>query len=284
MIFDDIAAAKDEEKRTQRNHPTSRVDQSEIVSMDHDYTVDLDDSNNERLASSYRCDDHGRHGSRIRLLVCCLAVVSSAALGTWIAIIFRMADVWSFRRSCVCDHEKTHWDRFSAASESTPTAGEGDLQVPGYKLAYNTSYCRGVEDPDGAHARGCRLDPVHGGWIPILCSDEELYRDFTSKFDWKWYSDENRTTSISQAAVWQGQAGRRTYTVDDYHYRHCEYILKTLIRSHVSQTTADGYKVLDFPHLEHCLDRLINYNTPEIRKSFTEAVEWTSSAKCYVKI
>ncbi|WQF84148.1 hypothetical protein CDEST_09162 [Colletotrichum destructivum] len=158
------------------------------------------------------------------------------------------------------------------------------LHVPGYRLAYNSSYCNGVNDPEGARSRGCVFDPVHGGWVHRLCHDEELYNQFTTKNNWDWYLDENRTQPIAQEAVWRGEGGGRTYTRDDFHFRHCEFIIKSLFKNGVGKAKPLGFKVLDVGHLDHCLDRLINSNTFEIRNAYTEEVVWTKSAECYERV
>lgn len=158
------------------------------------------------------------------------------------------------------------------------------LHVPGYRLAYNSSYCNGVKDPEGARSRGCVFDPVHGGWVHRLCHDEELYHAFTTENEWDWYLDENRTQPIAQEAVWRGEGGGRTWTRDDFHFRHCEYIIKSLFKNGVGKAKPLGFKVLDVEHLEHCLDRLINFNSFEIRNAYTEEVVWTRSAECYERV
>ncbi|GJC81033.1 hypothetical protein ColLi_03871 [Colletotrichum liriopes] len=158
------------------------------------------------------------------------------------------------------------------------------LHVPGYRLAYNSTYCNGVKDPEGARRRDCVFDPVHGGWVPRLCHDEDLYKQFTTQNDWDWYLDENRTIPITQDAVWRGEGGGRTWTKDDFHFRHCEFIIKTLFKNGIGKAKPLGFKVLDVGHLEHCLDRLINSNTPEIRNAYTEEVVWTKSAECYERV
>lgn len=158
------------------------------------------------------------------------------------------------------------------------------LNVPGFELTYNRTFCDGVADIDGAVSRGCVFDPIHGGWVPQLCHDKELWEDFTTSYNWDWFLDEELTQPIEQTAVWRGEGRERTYTTDDFHFRHCEFILKTLIKSHTTNGPALGFKVMDRDHLEHCLDRLINSNTPEIRNAFTETVVWTKSAECYSRI
>lgn len=158
------------------------------------------------------------------------------------------------------------------------------LSIPGFALAYNTTYCNGVKDPKGARERDCVFDPVHGGWIPRLCHDPELTQELFDIRDYQWFEDEARTKPVSQEKVWTGEMGAVTYTSDDYHYRHCEYILKTLIKHGQSKRRGLGFKVLDEEHLLHCLDRLINYNKPEIREAQSETVMWTGSAECYVNM
>lgn len=163
-------------------------------------------------------------------------------------------------------------------------AGTGHLHIPGFRLAYNASYCNGVRDPTGARARGCIFDPVQTGWMPGLCVDTELTDAFIASHEWQWFEDEALTRPTTQETVLRGFGGRDAFTIDDYHYRHCEYIMKQLIRNVIRQPNAIGFKGLDEEHLEHCLDRLINYNTPELREAWTEHLIWTGSGECYERI
>lgn len=182
------------------------------------------------------------------------------------------------------DHDHAAQEHEHDHEHANTGDGRQLLHVPGYRLAYNSSYCNGVNDPDGARNRGCVFDPVHGGWVHRLCHDEELYNEFTTMNHWDWYLDENRTQPIAQEAVWRGEGGGRTWTRDDFHFRHCEFIVKTLFKNGVGKAKPLGFKVLDVDHLSHCLDRLINSNTFEIRNAYTEEVVWTKSAECYERV
>lgn len=180
-----------------------------------------------------------------------------------------------------------HYSFSSASSshaDSEKNVGSGSLHIPGFRLAYNASYCDGNRDPDGARARGCIFDPLQTGWIPALCVNMNLTNEFTASQKWEWFHDEARTKPISNEIVLQGLGGKYAFTSDDFHFRHCEYVMKQLIKDHLTQASAVGFKGLDKGHFEHCLDRLINYNTPEIRNGDYERVEWISSAECYERI
>ncbi|KAG8169317.1 hypothetical protein KVR01_000062 [Diaporthe batatas] len=162
--------------------------------------------------------------------------------------------------------------------------GAGSLHVPGYRLAYNSSYCNGVRDPEGARARGCIFDPIQTGWMPGACVDTELTEEFITSEQWQWFEDEERTKPTTQEVVLRGYGLRDSYTIDDYHFRHCQFVMKQLIRNFLTSRAVIGFKGLHEEHLEHCLDRLINWNTPEIRNAWTEHVRWTGSGECYEKI
>ncbi|KAK2052709.1 concanavalin A-like lectin/glucanase [Colletotrichum caudatum] len=163
-------------------------------------------------------------------------------------------------------------------------AGEGRLHLPGWRLIYNSSYCNGIKDPEGARARGCIFDPVQTGWMHGRCVDKELTEEFINSHQWEWYDDEPLTKPTTQNTVLRGFGNRDAFTIDDYHYHHCEYIMKALIRNVIRQPSAIGFKALDEEHLEHCLDRLINYNTPELRNAWTEHLMWTGSGECYERV
>lgn len=157
------------------------------------------------------------------------------------------------------------------------------IEASGFGLVYNRSYCDGIRDPAGARARGCVLDPIAGGWIHHLCSDTDLLMEFTALPDFGWFLDENRTRRVPQAQVWAGNLGGRKvlYTVDDYHFRHCEYSVRSLIKNYGRRDVGLGQLLLDHDHMNHCLGRLVDFNTPEIRGEPSETVVLTASAECY---
>lgn len=157
------------------------------------------------------------------------------------------------------------------------------LDAPHFGLLYNSSYCNGLKDPSGARERGCVLDPVAGGWIHKECSDPDLLTEFLKLPDFGWYLDENRTQPISQADVFAGRTGGRKilYTVDDYHFRHCEFSLRSLIRNSVRRDVGLGFLLLDHEHMNHCMERVTYFNSPEIRQHPDETVVLTGSAECY---
>ncbi|KAK2049012.1 hypothetical protein LZ31DRAFT_572851 [Colletotrichum somersetense] len=164
------------------------------------------------------------------------------------------------------------------------SAGEGILHLPGWRLAYNSSYCNGFHDPDGARARGCVFDPVQAGWVHGLCVDKELVENFINSHQWEWYDDELLTQRAIHDMVLRGFGNKDAFTIDDFHFRHCEYIMKLLFRSVIRQSRGIGLLALQEEHLEHCLDILINKNTPELRNAWNEHVVFTSSAECYERV
>jgi hypothetical protein len=61
----------------------------------------------------------------------------------------------------------------------------GYVNVPGYALVYNHTYCDGIRDPEGAKKRGCVFDPGQGGWIHRLCQDPEVLEWWMSLPEWE---------------------------------------------------------------------------------------------------
>ena len=111
----------------------------------------------------------------------------------------------------------------------------GTLPVPGYGLAYNTSYCNGWADPEGAKARDCVLDPSQGGWVHQLCHDPALRAEWVNLPDFGWYLDSKRKQQIPQAKVWAadipGGVLTPLYTAMDFHVQHCNFVMSIGIQS-----------------------------------------------------
>jgi hypothetical protein len=54
-----------------------------------------------------------------------------------------------------------------------------------------------------------------------------------------------------------------------------------------ARTVGLGLLALDQDHVEHCLDRLVNWNTPEIRGEQSETVYMTGfglAGECYMPV
>ncbi|KAJ4394907.1 hypothetical protein N0V93_004127 [Gnomoniopsis smithogilvyi] len=78
------------------------------------------------------------------------------------------------------------------------------VEIQGYRLGYNASYCGEMTNPAGASALGCVLDRVQGGWIPEICSDSELREVWDAMPEFRWYLDEARTQEVPQERVYRG--------------------------------------------------------------------------------
>ena len=147
----------------------------------------------------------------------------------------------------------------------------GTLPVPGYGLAYNTSYCNGWADPEGAKARGCVLDSSQGGWIHQLCHDPALLAEWMSLPDFGWHLDPKRTQRIPQEKVWAADipGGVRTtlYTAQDFHVQHCKFVMRLRIKNGMRRNRGLGYLPLDPGHMNHCVHLMTEMNTPESRAS-----------------
>lgn len=161
----------------------------------------------------------------------------------------------------------------------------GHLTIPGWGMIYNQSYCNGLADPRGAIERGCVLDPMQGGWIHKSCHDPELTEEFINLPDFGWYLDVNLTQPIPQEKVWAADIGdnKYLYTRDNFHWRHCEFVMMSTLKNGLSRARNLGFLALDPSHTLHCYDRIVNYNTPELRNE-TEIVYlggFTLGGECY---
>lgn len=140
------------------------------------------------------------------------------------------------------------------------------VDIPGYRLKYNASYCNEMEDPAGAPARGCVLDRVQGSWVPEICSDQELREEWDAMPDFGWYLDPERTQKISQERVYRGDpdvVGRSVYTSVNYHLNHCIAVLRLRNKNSLRRDRGLTFHMLSHHHIEHCYDRFLDWLTPE---------------------
>ncbi|RFU72110.1 hypothetical protein TARUN_10153 [Trichoderma arundinaceum] len=153
----------------------------------------------------------------------------------------------------------------------------GTLPVAGYGFVYNTSYCNGWEDPQGAKARGCVLDPTQGGWVHELCHDPGLLREWMKLPDFGWYLDPKRKHRIPQEKVWAadipGGVMTPLYTVMDFHVQHCKFVMRLRIKHAMRKNRGLGYIPLDPSHTLHCLNLITEEATPETKaKELTKVI------------
>lgn len=173
------------------------------------------------------------------------------------------------------------------------------VEISGYRLKYNASYCDEFNDPAGAAARGCVLDRVQGSWVPEVCSDWELREAWEQMPEFNWYLDEARTIKVPQERVYRGDAdlmGRSLYTDVNYHINHCIAVMRLRNKNSLRRNRGLTYHMLSDMHIEHCYDRFLDWLTPEgikVTKKPTEirfssaGVVWNKDEKtseCYVPI
>ncbi|KAK5996705.1 hypothetical protein PT974_02045 [Cladobotryum mycophilum] len=144
------------------------------------------------------------------------------------------------------------------------------LPAAGYGLVYNTSYCNGWEDPEGAKARGCVLDPTQGGWIHELCHDPALVKEWLKLPDFGWYLDPKKKQRISQEKVWAadipGGVMTELYTAMDFHVQHCQFVMRLRIKHAMRKNRGLGYIPLDPSHMTHCLGLMTEEGLSEHKK------------------
>ncbi|KAH7321831.1 hypothetical protein BKA65DRAFT_513072 [Rhexocercosporidium sp. MPI-PUGE-AT-0058] len=164
--------------------------------------------------------------------------------------------------STECSPEShSHYHETGGLSKSTLVPGfipGGTLPVPGYGLVYNTTYCNGWADPEGAKLRGCVLDPSQGGWIHELCHDPALLAEWLKMPDFGWYHE--RKHRIPQERLWAGDipGGPLTelYTSQNFHIQHCKFVMRLRIKNGMRKNRGLGYIALDPGHMNHCVELL----------------------------
>ncbi|TDZ27199.1 hypothetical protein C8035_v012073 [Colletotrichum spinosum] len=175
-----------------------------------------------------------------------------------------------------------------SAKAAAPAVHVDGLEVHGYRLKYNASYCDELADPAGAPARGCVLDRVQGGWVPEVCSDRELREAWDAMPDFGWWLDEARTRKVAQERVYRGDAdvvGRSVYTSVNYHLHHCVAVMRLRNKNSLRRDRGLTYHMLSHHHIEHCYDRFLDWLTPEginITKMPTE-IHFASAGVVYNK-
>jgi hypothetical protein len=142
----------------------------------------------------------------------------------------------------------------------------GQLPVAGYGLAYNTSYCNGWSDPEGAQARGCVLDPSQGGWVHELCHDPELRAEWLRLPDFGWWLDAQRTQPIPQERIWAadipGGVHTEVFTPQAFHIEHCKFVMRLRVKHTTRRNRGLGYLPLDPGHMYHCLHIMTEDDDP----------------------
>ncbi|KAI1323994.1 hypothetical protein F5Y16DRAFT_424426 [Xylariaceae sp. FL0255] len=170
----------------------------------------------------------------------------------------------------------------------------GALPVAGYGLVYNTTYCNGWEDPEGAKARGCVLDPSQGGWVHELCHDPDLLEEWMQLPDFGWYLDPKKEIRISQDDVWAANipngVSTTLYTAQDFHIKHCTFVMRLRILHTTRRHRGLGYITLDPAHMKHCVELMTEDVNP---KELTQVVlgnfgggayDFGLAGECYMPI
>ncbi|POS69323.1 hypothetical protein DHEL01_v212283 [Diaporthe helianthi] len=121
-----------------------------------------------------------------------------------------------------------------------------------------------IESPCGnssseAKARGCHFDVLSFCWVPEQCFDRELTEKFRNAGPWVFYTDMNKTASITEEEF--GSDTQHVYLTNKLHKTHCAY---NMLRFH--KALAEGRMVHRedvLTHTEHCSLVLTRINEPE---------------------
>lgn len=106
-------------------------------------------------------------------------------------------------------------------------------------------------------ARDCVFDVFQPGWVPRVCSNDELRAEFSKLPKFEWYLDEERTKMIPQSSLekhWE--FGSRVYSDPEYHIYHCAYTMRAMTSSLSSTTRCFPKKFLNSKHTNHCINIL----------------------------
>jgi hypothetical protein len=215
------------------------------------------------------------------LWLCARVVFITAAIVAWAASMWltHLASRELVRARALIsqpreNHCPTHADKDPLNNHEIITTGfipGATLPVPGYGMVYNTSYCNGWKDPEGAKARGCVLDPSQGGWVHQLCHDPELLEEWLSLPDFGWYLDSKRKQHVPQEKIWAadipGGVETTLYTAQDFHVQHCKFVMRLRVKNGMRKNRGLGYLPLDPSHMYHCIHLMTELNTLEAKST-----------------
>lgn len=90
-----------------------------------------------------------------------------------------------------------------------------------------------------AITNGCKFDVMSFGWMPPMCFDEALCKEFCDARKWDWYLDENQTQSVPTNDIEEGKFAA-LYISREYQVFQCMYMWKKLHRAVLSKSPLDG--------------------------------------------
>ncbi|PQE16817.1 Major facilitator superfamily transporter protein [Rutstroemia sp. NJR-2017a BBW] len=110
-----------------------------------------------------------------------------------------------------------------------------------------------------AKARGCHFDVLSFCWVPDQCFDRELTEKFRKAGPWVFYTDMNKTASVSEEQF--GSDTQPVYLTNKLHKTHCAY---NILRFHKALTEGRMVHKEDvLTHTEHCSQVLTRINDPD---------------------
>ncbi|KAK0721102.1 hypothetical protein B0H67DRAFT_483728, partial [Lasiosphaeris hirsuta] len=106
-----------------------------------------------------------------------------------------------------------------------------------------------------ALSRGCKMEPLFYGWIPLQCHYDSLTAQWPVFEDRPWNTDSNLTQQIS---VEQLMAGRHvSIWTRRFHTEHCLFMWAKLSTAvHERREWVDN-KTLSYYHAKHCMGQLV---------------------------
>ncbi|TDZ61935.1 hypothetical protein CTRI78_v004006 [Colletotrichum trifolii] len=110
-----------------------------------------------------------------------------------------------------------------------------------------------------ARARGCHFDVLSFCWVPDECFDRELTDKFRKAGPWVFYTDMNKTASITEEQF--GSNTQHVYLTNRLHKAHCAY---NMLRFHKALTENRMVHREDvLTHTQHCTQVLTRIDEPE---------------------
>ena len=109
-----------------------------------------------------------------------------------------------------------------------------------------------------AKSLGCEFDVISFCWLPEECLDRELTEEFRQAGDWRYYTDLNKTSQISEEEF--GNNEKTVFLTNELHVAHCAFDLMKFHRA-----LANGRKIHSeqrLSHTHHCSHAIRSSNDP----------------------
>lgn len=139
--------------------------------------------------------------------------------------------------------------------------------------------CGNVHSLESKIAHDCVFDVYQPGWIPKVCSNDELRDEFSKLPKFEWYLDEERTIIIPESSLKEHwKFGSKVYSDPEYHVYHCAYTMRAMTSSLGNTTRCFPKKFLDHKHTQHCIRVLEGKEA-----NLVNEVHFGKDVECYIR-